>query len=117
MGEVQTGRFDASDQVERYGDKGRAEVLALGGTMVVRSVLEPGWSWVEHIQPFVEGLESCPLHHKEYVVAGRVRYDTVEGESVEAGPGTYLDIAPGHLASVVGDETCVLIDFDEDWGK
>jgi hypothetical protein len=50
-------------------------------------------------------------------VSGRIRYETVEGATVEGGPGSYLDIEPGHFASVVGDETCVVIDFDEDWGE
>jgi hypothetical protein len=39
------------------------------------------------------------------------------GEVVEATAGSYLDIQPGHLASVVGDEPAVLVDFDEDWGE
>jgi quercetin dioxygenase-like cupin family protein len=116
MGEVQTKRFDEPDETQDYGEKGRADVLTIKDVMVVRSTLEPGWSWREHIQPYVEGLDSCPLHHREYVVAGRIKYEMVEGGSVEAGPGTYLDIEPGHWASVVGDETCVLIDFGEDWG-
>ncbi|MGH2723669.1 MAG: cupin [Actinomycetota bacterium] len=117
MGAVQTGNFDDAERMEQYGDTGRAQVLNVGGKLVVRSILEPGWSWVEDIKPLVEGLENCPLHHHEYVVAGRIRYDTVEGDTIEAGPGTYLDIEPGHLASVVGDETCIVIDFDEDWGE
>lgn len=116
MAAIQMRRFDEADRVLEYGDKGRAEIVRVGDVMVVRSVLEPGWSWLEHIKPLRRGLEHCPLRHKEYVVAGRIRYETVEGESFEAEAGTYLDIAPGHLASVVGDETCVLLDWDEDWG-
>jgi quercetin dioxygenase-like cupin family protein len=113
---IKSKRFEEPDEAMKFGDKGRSEVVTLDDVMVVRSTLEPGWSWAEHIQPMTDGLESCPLHHREYVVAGRIRYDTVDGGSVEAGPGTYLDIEPGHLASVVGDETCVVIDWGEDWG-
>jgi hypothetical protein len=112
---IQMGRFDEPDRVFDYGDKGRAELIRVNGVRVVRSILERGWSWVELVGPKV-GLDSCPLHHREYVVAGRIRYETEDGESLEAGPGTYLDIEPGHLASVVGDETCILVDFAEDWG-
>ena len=117
MATIQTKRFDEPDEVLELGHKGRSEVLTINDVMVVRSILEPGWSWVEHIKPTVEGLDSCPLHHREYVLAGRIRYDTVDGDSVEAGSGTYLDIGPGHLASVVGDETCVVIDWGEDWSQ
>jgi hypothetical protein len=60
---------------------------------------------------------SCPLHHREYVIAGTIRYDIVGGSSVEAGPGTYLDIEPGHLAAVVDDERCIVLDWGEDWSQ
>ena len=117
MADIAVGRFDEPDDTWRFGDHGRSDIVNVGGVMVVRSVLEPGWSWVEHIKPEAGGLENCPLRHREYVVAGRIRYEIVDsGEAVEADAGTYLDIQPGHLASVVGDEPCVLVDFDEDWG-
>jgi len=118
MAGVQVKRFDQPDDTWEFGDRGRSEIVNLDDVMVVRSTLEPGWSWVEQIKPQAEGLESCPLHHREYVVAGRIRYEMVAtGEVVEADAGSYLDVQPGHLASVVGDETCVLVDFDEDWGE
>ncbi|HEX2031850.1 MAG TPA: cupin [Actinomycetota bacterium] len=116
MGSIELKRFDQPDEVEELGDKGRAEIVTIDDVTVVRSILQPGWSWIEHIQPMTGGLESCPLHHREYVVAGRIRYDVVGGGSVEAGPGTYLDIEPGHLASVVGDEPCIVIDWGEGLG-
>lgn len=117
MATIMAKRFDEQDEVLELGDKGRSEIVTINDVMVVRSILEPGWSWLEHIKPTAEGLENCPLHHREYVVAGRIRYEMVDGGSVEAGPGTYLDIEPGHLASVVGDETCVVIDWAEDWSQ
>jgi hypothetical protein len=114
---VEVKRFDEPDDTWAFGDKGRSEIVRVRDVMVVRSVLAPGWSWLEHIKPMAEGLESCPLRHREYVVAGRIRYEMAEsGDAVEAGAGSYLDIQPGHWASVVGDETCVLVDWDEDWG-
>jgi hypothetical protein len=113
---IQARRFDEPDEVMDFLGKGRSDVMTVNDVLVVRSVLEPGWSWVEHIKPTAEGLENCPLHHREYVVMGTIRYEMVDdGSVVEAGPGTYLDIGPGHLASVVGDETCVVVDWGEDW--
>jgi hypothetical protein len=118
MGTVQVRRFDQPDDVWEFGGRGRSEIVNVNGVMVVRSILEPGWSWLEDIKPQAGDLQNCPLHHREYVAAGTVRYELPDaGEVVEAGAGSYLDIGPGHLASVVGDETCVLIDFDEDWGE
>lgn len=117
MASIDARRFDEPDDVMEFGDKGRSEVMTVNDVLVVRSILEPGWSWLEHIKPGTEGLENCPLHHREYVIAGTIRYEMADGDSVEAGPGTYLDIQPGHLASVVGDETCILLDWGEDWSQ
>jgi hypothetical protein len=86
---IQSRRFDEPDEVLELGDKGRSDVLTVSDLLVVRSILEPGWSWVEHVKPTTEGLESCPLHHREYVVAGTIRYDLVDdGGSIEAGTST-----------------------------
>lgn len=116
MAGVQVKRFDEPDDVWEFGDRGRSDIITLDDVVVVRSTLQPGWSWVEDIKPQAEGLESCPLHHREYVVSGRVRYEMPEtGEVIEADAGSYLDIPPGHLASVVGNEPAVLVDFDEHW--
>jgi hypothetical protein len=118
MAGVEVKRFDEPDDTWAFGEMGRSEIINLNGVMVVRSILEPGWSWLEHIKPTVEGLESCPLRHREYVVSGRIRYEMADGgQTVEAGAGSYLDIQPGHWASVPGDEPAVVIDFDEDWGE
>lgn len=116
MAGAEVRSFDEPDDTWEFGDRGRSDIVKVAGVTVVRSVLQPGWSWLEDIKPQVEGLESCPLHHREYVESGRIRYESVEtADAVEAGPGSYLDIQPGHLASVVGDEPAVLVDFDERW--
>ena len=116
MAAIEVRRFDEPDDTWEFGDRGRSEIITVNETMVVRSILHPGWSWLTDIKPHVEGLESCPLHHREYVASGRIRYEVAgTGEAVEAGAGSYLDIQRGHLASVVGDEPAVLVDFDERW--
>jgi quercetin dioxygenase-like cupin family protein len=57
------------------------------------------------------GVDFCPAFHREYVVAGRIRYRLQDGTSIEAGPGDHLVIEPGHAAEVLGDEECVLLDW------
>ena len=51
------------------------------------------------------------MTHREYVVAGRIRYLMTDGTDEIGEPGNYLFIQPGHRAWVIGDETCVLIDW------
>ncbi len=89
---------------------GRAVGVTIGESTVWRSELGEGWSWDEDIKPTV-GLDACPMHHREYVVGGSIRYLTADGTEVVATPGDHLVIEPGHRAWVVGRETCVLVDW------
>ena len=90
---------------------GRALLVHLGDEEVWRSELAPGWNWDEDLEPYAEGATSCPMTHREYVVSGRIRYLMSDGAEVEAGPGDALFIPPGHRAWVLGEDTCVLIDW------
>ena len=45
------------------------------------------------------------------MLSGRMRVFMDDGTEAEAGPGDIVSIAPGHDAEIVGDETCVFIDF------
>ena len=51
------------------------------------------------------------MTQREYVVAGRIRYLMEDGTEEIGAPGDFLFIEPGHRAWVVGDESCVLIDW------
>jgi hypothetical protein len=105
------------DRVE-YGADGEAVkvTVGMGGfglgseSTVWLSTLRPGWSWLRDVKPNVP-FENCPLHHREYVISGRIRYTMPDGTMVEAGPGEHLMIDPGHLAEVTGSEDCVLLDW------
>jgi hypothetical protein len=104
--------LDQPDEAFSDGDAGAAGYTIVGDSMVYRSVLNPGWSWDEYVKPQTDGAESCPMIHREYVISGRIRYLTDEGDEIVAGPGDHLWIGPGHRAWVVGDEPCVTIDFE-----
>jgi mannose-6-phosphate isomerase-like protein (cupin superfamily) len=104
--------LEQPDEAFAYGDAGTAAYTIVADSMVSRSVLQPGWSWDEYVQPHTDGDPSCPLTHHEYVLSGRMRYLTDEGEEVVAGPGDHLWIGPGHRAWVIGDEPFVAIDFE-----
>ena len=118
MAGVDVKNFDNPDEITDFGDQGKSNRLTIGmehfgvgnESTVWRSILEPGWSWMRNIKPDVP-FESCPLHHREYVVSGHIRYAMSDGTEVIGGPGDLLLIEPGHLAEVVGDVPCVLIDW------
>ena len=109
MGGLAAKSFDASEDVRTF-DKGRLEVVALGGASVGRGTFEPGWKWSECVKP-IAGTDSCQAAHLGYVISGRMRVVMDDGTEGEAGPGDAFDIAPGHDAWIVGDEACVFIDF------
>ncbi|MEU5397727.1 cupin domain-containing protein [Streptomyces sp. NPDC005963] len=103
--------FDSADETRPFPDgKGRLDLIETAGGPVGRAVFEPGWRWSEHIKPLA-GTDTCQEAHTGYVVSGRIKVVMDNGESAEAGPGDFLQIAPGHDAWVVGDEPCVAVDW------
>jgi hypothetical protein len=118
MAGIEQKSFSQADQVTEYGEQGKAEKVTLGmsgfgvgsESTAWLSTLKPGWSWQRNIQPNVP-FERCPLHHREYVVAGRIRYEMTDATVVEASAGDHLLIEPGHQATVIGEEDCVLLDW------
>ena len=108
--EILRKAFGEPDETMRF-IHGRAMLVRLDDEEVWRSELDPGWNWDEDLKPYAGGATSCPLTHREFVVAGRIRYLMRDGREVVAEPGDVLLIPPGHRAWVTGDERCVLIDW------
>ena len=118
MAGIERGSASEPTETVDWGEQGGSVRVTLGfggygignESTIWLSTLKPGWSWERNIKPEVP-FDSCPLHHREYVIAGRIRYDMDDGTSTEAGAGDHLAIDPGHKAEVVGDEECVLLDW------
>lgn len=104
--------LDTPDESYDFGEAGRYDISVIGNSMVARSVLNPGWSWDEHVKQYAGGAESCPETHHEYVISGRLRYLTDEGDEIHAQPGDHLVIEPGHRAWVEGDQPCLVVDIE-----
>ena len=109
MGGLASKSFSAADDVRTF-DKGRMEVVTLGGATVGRATFDPGWRWSVSVKPVV-GTESCQVAHLGYVVAGQMHVVMDDGTEGEARAGDLFEIAPGHDAWIVGDQPCVVIDF------
>ncbi len=101
--------FAATDDVRTFAN-GRMEVVDVGGAMVGRATFAPGWKWSECVRP-VAGTDSCQVAHLGYVVSGRMRVVMDDGTAGDAAAGDAFRIAPGHDAWIVGDEPCVIVDF------
>jgi quercetin dioxygenase-like cupin family protein len=90
--------------------KGRVDLVNLGSGMVGCAVFEPGWQWSRHVKP-IAGTDSCQAAHMGYFVSGRMAIRMDDGQEMEFGPGDFMVAPPGHDGWVVGDEACVVIDW------
>src|SRR5437867_2085672 len=88
----------APDEVRIF-DKGRLELVNIGGGVVGRLVLEPGWRWSESVKPLA-GTAWCEAPHFQYHASGRIRIIMADGAEFEAGPGEVTSLPSGHDAYV-----------------
>jgi len=110
MAGLESQNFDAPDETRTF-DKGELAVITLGSATVGRATFQPGWRWSECVKPLA-GTDSCEASHLGYVVSGRMHVEMDDGTAADAGPGDLFDIAPGHDAWILGDEPCVVLDFE-----
>jgi hypothetical protein len=89
---------------------GQLELVNLEGGAVGRATFQPGWKWSEHVKPIAK-TDSCQAAHMGYFISGRMVIEMDDGERMEFGPGDFMTAAPGHDAWIVGDEPCVVIDW------
>jgi uncharacterized cupin superfamily protein len=112
MASVEIKSFDSPDETRPFEGKGQAEVVNVGGRTIGRGTFEPGWKWSENVKP-IAGTDSCEVSHLGYVLSGSMRVFMDDGSEVECSAGDVVAIPPGHDAEVVGDESCVMVDFGE----
>ena len=101
--------FDVPSEVREM-PFGRAEIVTIGGSQIMRMTLQPGWRWSEHVKPMA-GTELCEAPHFQYSISGRIGVRMSDGNEFEVGPGEVSRLEPGHDAWVVGDEPVVAIDW------
>lgn len=109
MYDVILKRFDQPDEVRTF-EKGKFEIINLGGMTIGRATYEPGWKWSEHVGAAV-GEKSCSVEHVGMVVSGTATAAMDDGRIIEMKPGDVFYIEPGHDSWVVGDEPYVSLHF------
>ncbi|HXT86049.1 MAG TPA: cupin domain-containing protein [Verrucomicrobiae bacterium] len=102
-------RFEQPDEVRRF-EKGRFELIHIGGMAIGRASYEPGWKWSEHVGKGI-GEQSCAVEHVGMVISGRATAAMDDGRVIEMKAGDVFYIAPGHDSWVVGDEPYVSLHF------
>ncbi len=102
-------RFDEPDEIRTF-EKGKFELVNIGGMTIGRATYQPGWKWSEHVGAAV-GAKSCSVEHVGMVVSGCATAAMDDGRIIEMNAGDIFYIAPGHDSWVVGDVPYVSLHF------
>jgi quercetin dioxygenase-like cupin family protein len=105
-------RFEKPDEVRTF-EKGKFELVTVGGMTIGRATYEPGWKWSVHVGPGV-GASRCNVEHIGMVLSGCATAAMEDGTIHELRAGTLFYIPPGppgHDRWVVGDTPYVSLHF------
>jgi hypothetical protein len=109
MARAEHSTFASPNEVRTF-EKGRLELIKIGGGVVGRLTLEPGWRWSKHVKP-IAGTEWCEAPHFQYQVSGKMHVKMTDGTEFDLGPGEVSALPQGHDAWVLGNEPVVVIDW------
>lgn len=102
-------RFEKPDEIRTF-EKGRFELVNLGGMTIGRASYEPGWKWSLHVGA-ATGAKFCQVEHVGMVISGCAACQMEDGRYFEMRAGELFYIEPGHDSWVVGDEPYVSLHF------
>ena len=109
MNEVILKRFAKPDEVRHF-EKGKFELLNIGGLTIGRAFYEPGWKWSEHIGKQT-GTKLCAVEHVGVVISGRCAVAMDNGKVFELKAGDAFHVPPSHDSWTIGDEPYVSLHF------
>lgn len=103
-------RFEAPDETRVF-EKGRFEIVRIGGMTIGRATYQPGWRWSEDVGKAM-GKTHCEVEHVGLVVSGCATAAFADGTVREMRPGDlfYVSSEP-HDSWVVGEEPYVSLHF------
>ena len=103
-------RFESPDEV-RVMQKGKFELVQIGGMTIGRATYDPGWKWSERVGPGV-GATRCNVEHVGLVISGTATVAFDDGRVVELHAGELFHVPPiPHDSWVIGDEPYVSLHF------
>ena len=111
MNDVILKRFEKPDEIREM-QKGRFEIVHIGGLTIGRATYQPGWCWSEHVGPSV-GASHCNVEHVGLVLSGTATAAFADGRIIELRAGELFHIpAEPHDSWVVGDAPYVSLHFN-----
>ena len=110
MLEVILKSFENPDETRRF-EKGKFEIVQIGGMILGRATYEPGWKWSLHVGPLA-GAPLCAIEHVGLVISGRAIAAMQDGREIELKPGELFYIPPvPHDSWVIGEEPYISLHF------
>jgi hypothetical protein len=98
--------FDRPDEVREF-ERGRFEIVHIGGSVIGRATYQPNWRWSIHVGPTL-GASRCSVEHLGYVLSGIATAAYDDGRVIELREGQLFYIPPvPHDSWVVGDQPYV----------
>ena len=103
-------KFETPDEVREM-EKGRFEIVRLGGMTIGRATYQPGWKWSQHVGSQT-GATHCHVEHVGLVLSGTATAAFDDGRVIELRAGELFYIPPTpHDSWVVGNEPYVSLHF------
>ena len=109
MAKMEGKSLNRPDEVRKF-DKGKVEIINVGGRTVGRAIFQPGWRWSKSVKPLVN-TKSCEAPHFQYHLSGTLRVKMDDGAERDFKAGDVSLLESGHDAWVIGDEPVVVVDF------
>ncbi|MDO8512492.1 MAG: hypothetical protein Q7S57_04420 [bacterium] len=100
---------DDGKMLRKFIDGSERNVADLPSMYIGRGVYKPGWRWSTHAG-VQTGKESA--HHIGYVISGTMAVNGPTGKEEIINQGEAFELSPNHDAWVVGDVSCVALDFE-----
>lgn len=102
-------RFETPDEIRVF-EKGKFEIVRLGGMIIGCATYQPGWKWSVDVGK-AAGSSSCLVEHVGMVLSGCATAAMDDGRVIEMRAGDVFYIVPGHDSWVIGNEPYVSLHF------
>jgi hypothetical protein len=109
MQKMEVKNLNSPDETRNF-EKGKLDLVKMGGAVVGRAVFQPGWRWSTSLKP-VAKTKSCEAPHFQYHVSGVLHVVMDDDTEKDCKAGDVSLLPSGHDAWVVGNEPAVVVDF------
>jgi hypothetical protein len=109
MSRIEVRSLNEPDETMSF-DKGKLELVQIGGGRVARTLFQPEWRWSASLKHIAK-TERCESPHFQYHISGTLHIVMDDGTEKDVKAGEVSLVSAGHDKWVVGNEPVVAIDF------